>query len=96
MNTKTFFASLLMAVLFSSCDPNADKQVGNSNRVNNANSGGSGSTGGSGLGSSGNNAVSSGTTTDAPLDGGLSILLLAGTAYGAKRVRDAKRARKEK
>lgn len=96
MTTKTIFASLFMAILFSSCDPNADKQVGNSNRVNNVNTGGSGSTGGSGLGNSGNNAGSTGTPTDAPIDGGLSILLLAGTAYGAKRVRDAKRARKEK
>lgn len=85
-----------MTVLLSACDPHADSQVGNANRFNNANTGSSGSAGGSASGGGSNNAASSGTPTDAPLDGGLGILLLAGTAYGVKRVRDAKQAKKEK
>lgn len=91
MNVKTLFAGLFVAVLFSSCDPNSDKQVGNSNRFANANTGSS--SGGSGGGTVGSNTSS---PTDAPLDGGLGILLLAGTAYGVKRVRKIKQAEKTK
>lgn len=91
MIVKTLLTSLFVAILFCSCDPNSDKQVGNSNRFTNANSGSSGGgTGGSTVGSS------TGSPTDAPLDGGLGILLLAGTAYGVKRVRKTKGAEKIK
>ena len=82
MTVKTLLTGLVIAALFSSCDPNADKQVGNANRLQNTTtSNGGGSVGNTG---SGTNA------TDAPLDGGLSILLLAGSAYGVRRVRRAK------
>lgn len=79
MNVKTLVASFVLATLFASCDPNADKQVGNSRQLTVTNS--SSSSGTIGTGSSGAG------TTDAPLDGGLSVLLLAGAAYGVKRVR---------
>lgn len=32
---------------------------------------------------------------DAPIDGGLSLLLAAGIGYGAKKVRDARKGKKE-
>lgn len=96
MIVKKLLVSLLLVALFSSCDPNAGNQTGNANRYNNANTGGSGSAGGSGSGSVNNNAGAPGTPTDAPLDGGLGILLLVGAAYGAKRIRGAKGAGREK
>lgn len=86
MIVKTLLTSLFVAILFSSCDPNADKQVGNANRFNSANSGSSGSSSGGSTGGGGTTG-STGTPTDAPIDGGLGILLLAGTAYGIKRVK---------
>lgn len=77
-----------MVLLLSSCDPNADKQVGRNNRIGNTNSnngsGGSGNVGGVG------GAGAANATTDVPIDGGLSILLVAGVAYGVKRARGTK------
>ena len=93
MKVKALLTSLLLALLFSSCDPNSDKQVGNANRNRNSGADGSTSAGAVNLGGSLN---SSGTPTDAPIDGGLSLLLLAGTAYGIKRARNAKQDEKEK
>lgn len=84
---KTLLPGLLAALLlFSSCDPNADKQIGRNNRLNNPNpnnGSGSGVSGGS-IGS-GNSA-----TADAPFDGGLSLLLVGGAAYGLKRMKGRK------
>jgi hypothetical protein len=36
-----------------------------------------------------------GTSTDAPIDGGLSILLVAGAAYGARRIHKARKQNKQ-
>ena len=91
MTVKTLFTGLAMAILFSSCDPNSDKQVGNASRLQNTTS----STGGSGNAGSGGTG-STGTPTDAPFDGGLSVLLVAGTAYGLKRIKGLKQTEKNK
>ncbi|QEC57630.1 PID-CTERM protein-sorting domain-containing protein [Flavisolibacter ginsenosidimutans] len=83
---KTLLPGLLVAILLFSCDPNADKQIGRNNqfRTTNPNNGG-----GSGVGSVGSGNSS---TADAPFDGGLSILLVGGAAYGLKRIRSRKQA----
>lgn len=79
---RTPLLCLLTALALAACDPNADSRVGNQERfkkpptVNNPGSGG-----GSGF----SNNSGAGSTTDAPLDGGLSLLLLAGSAYGVRR-----------
>lgn len=87
MNMKTLLLCLCTICVLSSCDPNADKQVGQPNRVS-----GVSTNNGSGVGSGGGGADAGGAsnTTDAPLDGGLSLLLLAGTAYGVQKVRRSK------
>ncbi|MDQ6608531.1 MAG: hypothetical protein M3Y85_01775 [Bacteroidota bacterium] len=78
---KTFIATLMISAVFFSCNPN--DQVGNPNQFRPVNppptSGGGAAT-----------TPGSGSTTDTPIDGGLSILLIAGAAYGAKRIRDNK------
>ncbi len=94
MILKTLLTSLALAILFSSCDPNADKQVGNANRLANTTTGGGGGGTTGGGGSTGGSGT--GSPTDAPIDGGLGILLLAGTAYGVKRIRGMKQTEKNK
>lgn len=89
---KTLLASLCLAILFVSCDPNADNRVGRRPNLNNNSSGSSGSAGATGAGGGIVGTGSAGATpTDAPLDGGLGVLLVAGAAYGVKRVRGKKR-----
>ena len=81
---KTIYLTLMMTVLFSCQDdlsPNDPR-----NRFPNRNYDVGADNGGSGATDDG-----SGTTTNAPIDGGLSVLLVAGVAYGAKRYRDTKR-----
>lgn len=83
---KTLLAGLLLTLLFTSCDPNANKQVGDANRFRNANS--TGGTAAVGGGSGTGTGAGSGTTpTDAPIDGGLGLLILAGSAYGFRSVK---------
>ena len=82
---KTSLPIILMAIVLFSCDPNADKQIGRNNRLNNVGQ----NNGGSGLGSASVGSSNS-TTADAPFDGGLSILLVGGAAYGLKRMRSRK------
>jgi len=86
---KTLLPCLLVAILLFSCDPNADKQIGRNNQFRNTNPN---SGGGSGIGSG---SVGSGnsSTADAPFDGGLSLLLVGGAAYGLKRVRSRKQSK---
>ncbi len=77
---KALIVSLLFPVLLKSCDGSPD-QIGRqpSPITNNPNP-----TPGTGT------PTGTGATTDAPIDGGLSILLVAGVAYGAKRYRDSR------
>ena len=85
---KTFIVSLLALILLISCDPNADKKIGRSNfpSTSNGNNGGDVGPGG-GNGSGGGLGTGNGAgTTDAPIDGGLSVLLIAGAAYGARKI----------
>ena len=74
---KALMFTLLFNVLLKTCNDGVPDQVGRPPQtVTNTptDGGGGGSTGG------GTNG-----TTDAPIDGGLSILLVAGAAYGIKR-----------
>lgn len=91
---RTLLLCLMTTVLMTSCDPNADSRIGDPDRFRNANNNGSGS-GGGGNGAGLGNNTGAGSTTDAPLDGGLSLLLLAGSAYGIKRFAGKKQAAKE-
>ncbi len=81
---KKIIVSLSVCAFLFSCDPNSDKKVGNAPPiiVRGSGTGGGGATGG-GSGTTGN-----GSSTDAPIDGGLSMLLIAGAAYGVKRFRN--------
>jgi hypothetical protein len=85
---KTLITGLFMAVLFSSCDPNADKQLGRAGRNGNVNPNNGNGGGGAGVGVGAGGTTNS--TTDAPIDGGICVLLAAGAAYGVKRYRNAK------
>ncbi len=83
---KKIIVSMLIGTCLFSCDPNEDKKVGNSPQlvIPGAGSGnGSGTGGGAGTGADNNSG-----TTDAPIDGGLTILLVAGAAYGVRRFRN--------
>lgn len=84
---KTFFLCFTAALILSSCDPNADKQVGNPRSTTTS------STGGGSVGTGGGAGTDSNSPTDAPLDGGLGVLLVAGAAYGVNRMRKQKSAR---
>lgn len=81
---KALIVSLLFPVLLKSCG-GVPETTGRPPQTN-PGAGSGGGTGG-GTGASG--------TNDAPLDGGLSVLLLAGAAYGVKRYRDNKQKKKE-
>lgn len=79
---KTAFLALLAIVLFS-CQE--DISVNDPRHpVNVRNNSGTG-------GIETNDPTDPDGTTHAPIDGGLSVLLIAGAAYGAKRYRDTKR-----
>ena len=82
---KALIVSLLFPVLLKSCEGIPD-QTG---RPPDAPP----TTTGSGSGSGAGGAGAAGSTS-APIDGGLSILLIAGAAYGAKRYRDNKQKEK--
>ena len=87
---KTLVLSLFITAFLFSCDPNSDKRVGDADRFRaNSAGAGTGSGGATGSGTTGSTG-SSNAPTDAPLDGGLGVLLIAGTAYGIKRFRAAK------
>ena len=86
---KALFVTLLFPVLLKSCEGLPD-QTGHApiTPTNNSGSGGRG-TGGTGTNNTGDN------TTDVPLDGGLSVLLLTGVAYGVKRYKNNKQKNKD-
>lgn len=82
MTVKTIIASLFIAIFLFSCDSNQDSNVASiPKRISTPPRGGIGST-------ETNDATKDGNTTDVPLDGGLSILLVAGAAYGVRRFRN--------
>ncbi|HZH66190.1 MAG TPA: hypothetical protein VEY10_14935 [Flavisolibacter sp.] len=82
---KAVIISLLLTTVIFSCNPNEDRTVGTiPPKVKNPVSGsGTGTGNGSDDGTVGNN-----TPSDAPIDGGLSVLLVAGVAYGVRRFRN--------
>jgi hypothetical protein len=84
---KTIILSLLLTVSLFSCQesvsPNDPENIW---RRHNS--------GGGSLDTNADRDSDSDNTTDAPIDGGLSILLIAGAAYGAKRVRSNKQKQK--
>lgn len=75
---KKIIVSLFVSTVLFACDPNEDSKVGTAPRLVLTPS--SGSDGGIG--------ANAGNSTDAPIDGGISILLIAGAAYGVKRFRN--------
>jgi hypothetical protein len=79
---KTILLALLVTVLFSCQEdfsPNDPRHP-----VNIRNNNGTG-------GIETNNADDADGTTNAPIDGGLTVLLIAGAVYGAKRYRNTRR-----
>jgi hypothetical protein len=84
---KKIVVSLFVAATLFSCDPNEDSKIGNSPQFVTPRGGGSGNGSGTG-GGAGTGADNNSGTSDAPIDGGLSILLVAGAAYGVRRFRN--------
>lgn len=87
---KTLLVALMITTFLFSCDATEESYDPFQNKPQNPG-------GGSGSGGGGYNYDQNGDprTTDAPIDGGLSILLVAGAAYGVKKYRGNKTKRKE-
>lgn len=78
---KALMFTLLFPVMLKTCSDGVPDQVGRPPQTINTptDNGGGGATGGTG------------GTTDTPIDGGLSILLVAGAAYGVKRFHSSRK-----
>lgn len=83
---KALMFTLLFPVMLKTCSDGVPDQVGRPPQTiaTPTDNGGGGTGGGSGS-----------TPTDAPIDGGLGVLLLAGAAYGIKRFYTASQNRTE-
>lgn len=81
---KTTIFSFLLSIVLFSCDEELSQDDAMRRRLAERESS-----------NSDNPGVGNGNSTDAPIDGGLSILLVAGAAYGAKRIHAARKQQKE-